>query len=757
MHSRGSKVGMVTVSILAASAGGAAQPDDELDVLPAMTVASERAVIPPNLPNPTASVTAQDMENFNVVNTEDALKYAPNLIIRKRYIGDRNSIVSVRGTNTRQSARSVVMADGLLLSNFLGSSFGFPPRWSMVNPVEIDRVDVIYGPYSALYPGNSIGSTILIKTQMPKTFTVDAKAQGFSQHFDLYRTDDTFNGHQINALVGSRFGKLSYLFTADRLDNKSHPMSFATLRQSTTAAASGDTLVSGAVSDRDQTGAHRVVFGFNGEGVDHTVQNQFKAKLAYDFTSTLQAMFTVSYWQQKRDSRTETYLRDANGNRVYSGAVNIGGRHYTIADSTFAPSNGDDERWLYGVSLRTRNPSGWNYEAVASLYDISEDITRRSASAAGSGDGTVEYGDSTGWRTLDFRVNHQPEHRVGGHWLSFGYHYDNYRLKNRVYNASDWQSETLTTLNSTFSGKTETQAVYAQDAWQLHDAWKLVLGVRYERWRAYDGRRTASSSKVSYSERKQFEWSPKASLEFAPDSNWLARISVAKAYRFPTVSELFQGRLVGKTLINNDPNLRPEDAFSKDITFEQFYTNGALRISLYEEDVRDVIMSQTNTITFPNVTNIQNIDRVRTRGVEISYNGKNIFFQGLDVNLSGAYNNAKTLKNDNNPDSEGKYFYRIPRWRANFLATYHQTPNLGYTFAVRYSGRQYNTLDNSDNNPDTFGGTSSYTVFDAKLTYNPHPAVTLGIGVENLTDERYFVYHPYPGRTAIVEAKLAFN
>ncbi|BAZ93244.1 siderophore receptor protein [Thiohalobacter sp. COW1] len=712
--------------------------------------------MPANMPSPTIGVTAREMEEFNVVDTEDALKYAPNMVVRKRYIGDRNSIISVRGTNTRQSARSLVMADGLLLSNFLGSDFGFPPRWSMVNPQEIERVDVIYGPYSALYSGNSLGSTVLITTRMPTSFTADARFQAFRQEFDLYSTDASYGGHRFNGLVGDRAGRFSYLFTLDRLDNESHPMSFASLYPSTTPATGSETVVTGAVPDRDQRNADRLIIGYNSEGVDHTVQDQLKAKFAYDFTSSLQGMLTIGYWQQDRDSSTATYLRDAGGNPVFSGPISISGLRYDVPAGTFAPSNGEDARWLYGASLKTRNVEGWNFEATASLYEVTEDITRRSSSA-GAGAGTVEYGDDTGWRTLDLRTDYRPAELVGGHWVSFGYHYDRYALENVVYDAVDWRAESLAGINSRFAGRTETQAVYAQDAWQMNDYWKLVLGARYERWQAFDGRRGTTNANISYPEREQSEWSPKASVEYAPDSPWLVRLSLARAYRFPTVSELFQGRVVGTTLVNNDPDLKPEEAFSKDLTFERFFTTGVLRLSLYEEDVRDVIMSQTNTTVFPNVTNIQNIDRVRTRGIELAWQGENTFIHGLDLNASVAYNHSETLENDNNPDTEGKNFYRIPRVRADLLATYHQTPKLSYTAAVRHSGRQYNTLDNSDTNTSTFGATSNFTVFDAKLRYAVNRQLQLGIGIENLTDERYFVYHPYPGRTLFAELKLSLN
>ncbi len=68
------------------------------------------------------------------------------------------------------------------------------------------------------------------------------------------------------------------------------------------------------------------------------------------------------------------------------------------------------------------------------------------------------------------------------------------------------------------------------------------------------------------------------------------------------------------------------------------------------------------------------------------------------------------------------------------------------------SGRQYNTLDNTDTNPNVYGGTSTYAVADLKFTYKPHRRSEMSVGVDNLFDERYFVYHPYPGRTFYVQA-----
>ncbi|MGF6788109.1 iron complex outermembrane receptor protein [Paraburkholderia sp. 35.1] len=719
--------------------------------------AAPRAV-DPNLPASVETVTRDQFANWNVVNTEDVLKYMPNLAVRKRFIGDLNSIIAVRGTSNTQSARGLVYADGLLLSNLLGNSYSFPPRWSMVYPDEIQQVDVIYGPFSALYPGNSLGATVLISTRMPKQFEANADVKAFTQHFSLFGVNQSFNGSEASASIGDSIGKFSYRLGVNHLENTSQPLQFATLAKSTTPAKAGDTPVTGAYFYNNQTNAPTAVLGVNGEGIEHTVQDQFKLKMQYDFTPTLQGGFTLGYWHQTYNSETSTFLRDAAGNPVYSGNVSINGYHYTIPVAAFAPGVGHSENWLYGVSLKTRNATGWNGEAIASYYDIGNGVARTaSAGGPGNGPGTVLFNDGTGWKTLDLRGTYTPATNQPGlanHALSVGYHYDNYFVDNQTYNTLNWRDGDATSFANAFTGKTQTQALYAQDAWRFLPRWKLVYGARYEDWQAYDGAQSLPGTTIAYSDASQRHLSPKASLSFDVSDELTLRASIARAYRFPTASELFQGQINGSAIVNNNPYLQPEDDLSKELSAEWAHWNGVFRFSLFQDDVKNTIFSQTDTTVIPSVTNFQNIGKVRSRGVEASYSGEDVFVRGLDLLASVAYTQSKILENARNPASVGKYFYRIPLWRANLAATYHFDARAALTLAARYSGRQYNTLTNTDTNPNVFGGTSTYTVVDAKFTFKPTKLSELGIGVDNLFDARYFVYHPYPGRTFYVEAKL---
>ncbi|MGG1947684.1 TonB-dependent receptor [Trinickia sp. NRRL B-1857] len=733
-------------------------------VLPTITIsarsdsASAAGRLDPNLPASVETVTRKQFENWNVVNTEDALKYMPNLAVRKRFIGDLNSIIAVRGTSNTQSARGLVYADGLLLSNLLGSSYSFPPRWSMVFPDEIRRIDVAYGPFSALYPGNSLGATVLISTRMPTKFEADADVKAFTQHFDLFGVNRSFNGSEESATIGNRIGKFAFFIGANHFENTSQPLQFATFAKSNTPAKPGDIPVGGASFYNNQTNAPTAVIGVNGEGIERTVQDQLKLKMQYDFTPTVRGAFTLGYWHRTYNSETSTFLYDATGKPIYSGLVNIGGNEYNIPASALAPSAGWSENWLYGLSLATRNATGWNGEAIASYYDVTNSVARTAnAGGPGNGPGVVTYGDGTGWKTLDLKATWTPPSPNAGlasHTLAFGYHFDNYFLDNETYNTAAWIDGTAGSFSNAFKGKTQTQALYAQDAWRFLPRWKFVYGVRYEDWQANNGLQAVGAAALPYPSAEAHHFSPKASLSFDVTDALTLRASVGRAYRFPTVSELFQGQINGSSIVNNNPNLQPEDDLSKELTAEWAHEKGLVRLSLFQDDVKNTIFSQTDTTVIPNVTSFQNIGKVRSRGVELSYQGEDVFVHGLDLIGSVAYTQSKILANGQNPATVGKYFYRIPLWRADLAATYRFGERYAVTMAARYSGREYNTLNNTDTNPNVFGGTSTYTVVDAKFTVHPTKLSELALGVDNLFDDRYFVYHPYPGRTFYVEGRL---
>jgi len=739
-------------------------------LIESITVTAARQHVDLDVPAPTASKTAEDLRAQNLVNPEDALKYVPNLTIRKRYIGDRNALIGGRSFSTLQAPRGLVLMDGYLLSNFLGRFDA--PRWNMISPEEIDRIDVLYGPYSALYPGNSIGTTVQVRTRRPDEREISVRTTAFGENFDQYGASDDYSGYQASAFFGDRFDNGAWLtLAANREDSTGHPMQYFTIAanpagQFPTVPANGTpTPVTGVVFDKDPFGNRRAVFGANGGAIDHTIQNQWKLRGGYALTDWLEAEGFLAEWTNDTENENRTFMRDSNGQPVWQGPVVADGVVFNVPVTAFAPSTREEKHRLWGTTLRTTRDTGWNASAVFSEYRILEDFTLQANNpdpvAAGGGPGTNSERDGTGWQTFELQGVFTPSEgdwTDGAHTLAFGYHRNNYTLDSPTYNTTDWRSRTGT-LAQDVRGETSLQALYAQDAWAFADRWVMTLGVRYEDWQASDGFQFVSGAAQPeiYPSRTERKWSPKASLSFRPIDEWQVRLSAGRGVRFPTVAELFLGTVTSTQITRNDPNLAPEVSDSVDLSVEYRPVFGSVRVSLFQDDIRDTIWNQVNVFVFPSRNTVQNVDRVRTRGIETAFSIQGVGIETLALEGSIAYASSRILQNDNHPDYVGNRWPRVPDWRGNLQAVWRPTPSWLASLGFRYSGKTFGRLENDDINGDTYGGISYVRSFDGRVAYTMANGTELAIGIDNITDDRSYQSHPYPLRTAFAEVRWSLG
>lgn len=732
--------------------------------LAGMTISQARPAAVVDNPSSQAQVTAEQLRDMNVVSTEDALKYVPSLNIRTRYIGDRNSIISARtSVGSVPSATSLVYADGLLLSNLLGNSYSYPPRWNLVAVSEIETVDVLYGPFSALLPGNSEGVTVLMTTRRPERTEAHVSVQTAQEKFSLYGTQGNYDSHQEQASGGFRVGNLSVSLLGNHLDAHGHPMSFATSTSPSTGA--GVTGITGFSTDLDTNNRKRYVWA--GYSIDHSIQDTAKIRMEYDFTPDTRAALTWAEFRNESDKTAESYLRDTSGNTVWGTTSGTAGSRYTnvsigngkyikVKASDFGLSREDTLNRLLGVTASSKLTDQLRLEMAASDYSTPKDTNRAASdgmSAAGGGVGTITRGDDTGWRNLDLRSIWKP----ANHTVTTGYHYDEYRLSSLKYNTNNWLTDTTTTLQTKAEGKTRTDALYIQDAWKLAPRWTLTTGLRHEQWQAFDGLnydKSKPTASGSFSDRSGSFNSPKASLAWQATSDWQLRASLARAYRMPTVNELFgtQTDAQGNATLA-DASLRPEKILASDLTAEGAFAGGSLRLSLFQEDKSDYILSQTTT-TKPIITSVQNVDKALVQGAEVAYVGNDVLMHGLDFQGSITYADGTIKKDVARPAYEGRPL-AIPRWRATAFATYHLNDAWSASAGIRYSSN-FPQLDPAYVNWDIYGGASGYTVADVRLSYKFQKYMTASLGVNNLSNEKYYAFHPYPQRTVHAQLRIDY-
>ena len=717
---------------------------------------SRPSTLPLEIPTTTEGITGAQIErSINATDASDALKYFPSLVVRKRSIGDHDhAVLASRASGTGNSARSLVFADGILLSNLLGNGAEFTPRWGLVSPDEIERVDVLYGPFSAAYSGNSAGAIVDYVTRMPTRFEAHIKVQVHTQKYRLYETDERFSGHQESASIGSRAGAFSWWIHLNRQDSDGQPLVIARVNQSTTPSTLG-TPVTGAVADRNHLGAP--VFNVGTSSQTDSVQDSGKLKLAYDLTPTLRASYTLGSWRNDAKRSVDSFLRDGSGNPVYAGQVNIGGSAYTLPSLT--PSRAELQHLAHGLTIKSRTLGVWDWEAAASVYDYHRDRVRTPNAnvplpgALSGGAGRVVDLGGTGWNTLALKGIWRPEGVDGRHIVEFGVQRDTFRLRRRESTTGDWVGSQVGSLAAAFSGETSLSSLWIQDAWRFAPQWRTVLGGRYEEWRARDGRRQIGAAVVSYASRDESTFSPKAAILFDATEDWTLKASIGRAVRNPTVNELFQGGINTTTQLPtlNNPNLRPEKSVTTELTAERALPHGLLRTTVFLERSHDALYSQTTV----GGTQVSNVGRIDTKGVEMALQLDRLFVPGLELSSSVTYADSEIRKNKGYPDTVGKRQPRVPAWRATLLASYRFDEHWSGSYGARFSGKQYGQLNNSDTNGYSYQGFSRYFVTDVRVQYRIDRQWQASLGIDNLNNYKYWAFHPYPQRT--MHAELRFD
>jgi iron complex outermembrane receptor protein len=726
---------------------------------------AQSSSMPTQIPTTMESVTAQQIvETINATDSEDALKYLPSLSVRKRFAGDYNhAVLASRASGSQNAARSAVYADGMPLSNFVGNDKFYAPRWGMVNPEEIERVDVMYGPFSAAYPGNSVGAVVDYVTRMPTKFEAHMKVGGFKQQFDQYNTHGSFSGKNASATLGSKSGDWSYWVHLSQQDVSAQPMMFVTAAPSASAAAA--TAVNGIVKTVDVYGNPVGILGTTTQY--RTVQDHAKWKVAYDFSATTRATYTLGYWQNKSDGNPATYLIDATGAPVYQGANNLvsqDGTKYALSSSAFSASRESLKHYMHGFSVKTNTQDVFDWEVLTSLYDYRQDLNRASpsntASAlyAGTTRGTITDYGGTGWNNLALKGTWRPQGIQGAHIVDFGVQRDNYKLQIAKSDTvvAGWETADATGAPTQQSaGRAHLQSLYAQDAWKFAPRWKTVLGMRAEQWTTDSGLAyVAGNQAVAYGNRVENYLSPKAAVSHLWRDDLVLKASTGRAVRMPTVHEMY-GSTTATSNVSyaNNPNLKPEQSQTTELTAEKDLGHGLLRITAFFEDTRDAIVSQTSLINGVAKTNIQNIGRIASQGLEVAYSGSNLFLRGLDLSTSATYVDSRIKENAVAPDTIDKQQIRVPFWRANALANYRWSGQLSTSLGARYAGHQFGQLNNSDINGFAMTGNSKLFVLDARVLYKVDKQWSVAGGIDNLNNYKYWNYHQYPMRTLHAELR----
>jgi iron complex outermembrane recepter protein len=708
-----------------------------------------------NYVSPASLLLPRDLAAITAATTEDLVKYEPSVIIRRRYVGDPNGTVGMRGSNMFQTSRTMVFADGIPLHYFLQTRFNGSPRWGLVNADEVGFVEVVYGPFSAEYGGNAMGGVINIETSIPTDRRIFLQGSFLDQTFAERGFDDRMSGFRGFLSYGEKLGKLSVYAALNVLQNDSQPLDYNFGANG--IPHGGELAVSGSLAATDEYGDPVRYFGNTGQLDSRT--EQLKLKLGYELPGTWFALLNMGFEARNvvGDS-LHSYLRDAGGRTVWSGDVVDGGIAFHVPGSSFSVSDQDRRTLLLGGRIQGMLSDDWHLEVSLSYFDILEDESRGSllnpADPAFTAAGTVRDFDEAGWETAEVKL--QNDNLAGRPDLSLvtGYRYEHYSLGVTNYASDDYAAGLRTSLSNASGGESLIQAAFAQLGWTVSPAWDVAVGGRFESWQSADGFFDNRGERENHVDRSESRFSPKLSIGFRPNSQWQLRLSSAMAFRFPIVEELFQNerRTNGTSIANAD--LEPEDGLHHNLMIERVLDGGYVRVNLFTETIRDVIFNQTGIVDNRAVTTFLPIDEVVTDGAELIYNQSNLLHGKLSVRCNATHLDSRITRNSPNPALEGNVFPRMPEWRAHLLVNYRIGDRWDFGGGIRYSGDSFGDLDNADTADRVFGAHDAYTRVNLKTGYQVNDMLRLNLGIDNVTDEITYVHHPWPGRTMSLELSL---
>ncbi len=711
-----------------------AEPEGDIHRGEDMVITTGHKLFPnTTIATPSFGVSKEDIAKTNLISAEDALKMAPSVQVRRRFYADTNGVTGIRGSNPFQTNHFNAYVDGIPIHNPVQTRFNGAPKWNIIAPNAIETSTVFYGPYSAEHR-SAFGGTFDLKTRLPEEFEMSMEVTGIIQDSNLMGQEEVLTGHKEFLSAGNRFGNWLVYGFYNHLENEGQAQSFST-------KSSTPDNTTGSFRQDDIKNNKRYITG--DRGLNENLTDLYELKIGYDFNPDLRGLFTIAFEDTERVSKGRTYLTDSTGNADWVSAGSSG----KMKDS-------DNERktLMYGFNLSGKLTDNWDIDTTASFFDAFKDQTITSNFShndpryATDKEGDVK--DIDVW-WADYSIKLATQNLFGRDDLGFmaGYQFNHSFLDIDKHEINENGTHTNRLLDAD-GGSTEIHSAFMQADWDFIENWNIMAGFRYDYWSASRGHINNSD----LPDRDASRISPKASLAFTPTNELSLRYSFSKAYRFAVAEELFNSSKSVNVENISDPNLAPETGYFHDFNIRYELDQGYTSVSFFYNEIEDEIQSTSILLNDGNEKRqTQGIGKTETIGIEMVYQQDYIMDLPIGLSLNGTWLNKEIKENPKNPKFVDKEWTRVPKWRANATLTYHATSNWDNIVSLQYRSNEFNKADNSDTNPKAYGGVGEHVLVNIKSDYKMDVGndmtAKFSVGIDNLLDEEYYEFHPYPQRT----------
>lgn len=292
-------------------------------------------------------------------------------------------------------------------------------------------------------------------------------------------------------------------------------------------------------------------------------------------------------------------------------------------------------------------------------------------------------------------------------------------------------------------GRARTFSLFARDQIVVTQRFILAPAARVDHWRNFRAQQTTrplagAPSVNGFADRDESAFSPQLSALFKVNERVLLNATFARAFRAPTLNELYRSFRVGNVLTLADENLRAERLTSGEAGLVYEPRLGAsLRANAFWTDVTRAVANVTLS-TSPSLITRQrrNLGRTRTRGFEAEGEVR----PAARWTLSAGYlfADARVARFPADASLEGLRVPQVARQQLTFQARYTNPARFSFGVQARGSSSQFD----DDQNILRLRG---YFTLDALASRRLARGVDLFAAAENLTGRRYEV-----GRTPVL-------
>lgn len=559
--------------------------------------------------------------------------------------------VNLRGTGYFVG-RTLYLVDGLPVS-----SSTTPMLTTSINNNDLERVDILLGPSSALYGANAAGGVVNLITRKGTPTT------GANVSLDY----GSFNTYRPNVSVGNTAGNLNYYLSY-----------------------SGD--YSG---------------GFKNNPVDGMLDLYRNKKTGYLANASVNdAWYDNSYlagkfgWQNAEGVGVEFGYNYAHlnisGGQPNQMSINQGNQglgqlkfYAPIADFMKVTLAAGQQFW--------DRPSTTNYGLSLVNNNLVLDTRQKFAN------------DS---QLTRFPVDVQADfHIAENNILTAGFNYSNEKISTAVTDAG-----TGKLLSSTETG-TDQNAIYLQDQWFfLDNKLSLLGGIRYDNWQYHDIYDSASSPQYpdGFS---QHTFTYRGGVRYRFNDIFAVRSSAGTAFWPGSASWFFQNTRSGTTWREANPGLKPEKTWMVDVGFETTLSpyGTFFGITPYYGQITDMISYRYDTGPSPGITIVRtrNVGEAEIYGAEFLLTQRLTpelsFFGSLTLNHSEIVSDPVTGTNVSNV---GHQVTNAPDYFGSVGLRYLNPKLLNASATLRFSDSRYY---DSENTQLPFFYMNAYESFDIKI------------------------------------------